>query len=164
MIVPIILMSNEVPVDNEVPMDNEDDITYAIIQTTLQQCKESLIRSTLFWETDDKKLGLIVRIAHHSFLYSMILWYFYIHMFSPSFFSLILFYIIFLVAWFIYLFSYAFDLDDMEQKWTGTNDSLLSNLLEIFHIPLIQCNGVIVLSTTIIALMLTFEITSRIMC
>ena len=142
----------------------DDDITYAIIQTTLQQCKESIVRSILFWEDDDKKLGLIVRIAHHSFLYSMILWYFYVHLFSPSLFSLILFFIIFVIAWFIYLFYYSFDLDDIEQKWTGTDDSLFSNLLEICHIPVTQSNGVIVLSTTIILLMLTFEITSHMRC
>ena len=145
-------------------MSNQDDITYAIIQTTLQQCKESTIRSFLFWEDNDKKLGLIIRILQHSFFYSMILWYFYIHIISPSLFSLILFYIIFLAAWSIYLFSYAFDLDDMEQKWTGQNDSLFSNLLEVCHIPLTQCKGVVLLSMTIIAFMLTFEITSHIRC
>ena len=93
--------------------DVQDDITYAIIQTTIQQHKESMIRSILFWETDDKKLGLIIRILHHSFLYSMILWYFYIHLFSPSFFSLILFYIIFINSCIMYILSYALGLDDL---------------------------------------------------
>ena len=155
------ITSDEITSDE---MSNQDDITFAIIQTTLQQCKESATRSFLFWEDDDKKIGLIIRILHHSFFYSMMIWYFYIHLFSPSLFSLILFYIIFLAAWFIYLFSYAFDLDDMEQKWTGQSDSLFSNLLEIFHIPIAQSNGVIVLSTTIILIMLTFEITSHMRC
>ena len=104
------ITSDEITSDE---MSNQDDITFAIIQTTLQQCKESATRSFLFWEDDDKKIGLIIRILHHSFFYSMMIWYFYIHLFSPSLFSLILFYIIFLSAWFIYLFSYAFYLDDM---------------------------------------------------
>jgi hypothetical protein len=157
-------VSSEEMTSKEMSIKDQDDITFAIIQTTLQQCKESATRSFLFWEDDDKKVGLIIRILHHTFFYSMMIWYLYIHIWSPSFFSLILFYIIFLAACFVYFFSYAFDLDDMEQKWTGQSDSLLSNLLEIFHIPLTQCNGVIVLSATIIVLMLTFEIISRIRC
>ena len=65
----------------------------------------------------------------------------------------------------MYILSYALGLDDLEHKWTGEiNNSLLSNLLEIFHIPLTQCNGVIILSTSIITVMLTFEIISRIIC
>ena len=77
------MLSDEMTSDE---MSIQDDITYAIIQTTLQQCKESATRSFLFWEDDDKKIGLIIRILHHSFFYSMMIWYFYIHLFSPSLF------------------------------------------------------------------------------
>ena len=59
--------------------------TRAWLHQTIDTWTERLVRMVFFWETNDKKLGILVRFLHHSLIYMALIWYIVIHTFLPSF-------------------------------------------------------------------------------
>ena len=52
---------------------------------------ERIIRKLLFWENDDKRIGIMIRRFHHFIIYSGITCYFMIHTVIPSYFLFLVF-------------------------------------------------------------------------
>ena len=130
---------------------------------TIQYGIETLLRCALFWESDDKKIGIMIQMIHHGFIYGMILWYIYLHTFSHSYLQFVAFYFIFVTIWIQHLFCGGCLFFNIEQKLIGNHPSLMDNLISIFHITSSECisNGILLMISSLIMAMLTGELLSR---
>jgi hypothetical protein len=142
---------------------SESETTDVSLSETIQESVEMILRHLIFWESDDKKIGMIVQLIHHAFIYGMVLWYFYLHIFSDSYLSYVLFCSIFFLVWIQHLCCGACLLYNMEQKLIGNHPDIVDNILHIFHIPLTEegSNGVLLLISSLIMVMLISELVSR---
>jgi hypothetical protein len=138
---------------------NQKIDTYETIQHEL----EMVLRYIIFWESDDKNIGIIIQMFNHAFFYGMILWYIYLHTFSNSYVQFVLFCVIYFLGWIHYLFYRAFLLFKIEQKLIGNHTSIIDNILHIFHITPSEevSNGVLLLVSSLIMVMLGAELLSR---
>ena len=66
---------------------------------------EKIIRKLLYWENDDKRIGIIIRRFHHFIIYSGITCYFMIHTVIPSYFIFLVLYIFWVLVWQNFMFS-----------------------------------------------------------
>ena len=101
----------------------------------IQDATEHILRYVIFWESDDKKIGMIIQIIHHSFIYGMILWYFYVHTFSTSYIQLVLLAFIWLLVWLQHLCCQACLFFNIEQKLIGSHTTIVDHILHLFNIP-----------------------------
>ena len=133
------------------------------ISELLQHGIETIIRRIIFWETDDKKVGMMIQLMHHAFVYGMLVWYIYLHTFSDSYIQFVLFCFIFFLVWIQHLFCRACLFFNIEQKLIGNHPNIVDNILHIFHITPSEevGNGVLLIISSLIMAMLTAELISR---
>ena len=142
----------------ELEIQKEYTLTEAI-----QDGTEHILRSIIFWESDDKKIGIIIQMMHHAFIYGIVLWYFYLHTFSTSYFQLILLTCIWLLIWLLHLCCGVCVLFNIECKLIGNSSSILDNFLYLFNIPTSDDtkNGILFMISSLIMCMLSCEVLSR---
>ena len=133
------------------------------ISEFIQHGIEIILRYIFFWESDDKKIGIMIQLMHHAFVYGIILWYLYLHTFSDSYLQYVLFCFIFFLIWVQHLFCRDCLVFKIEQKLIGKYPSIIDNVLYIFHITPTDeiSNGVLLLVSSLIMAMLAFELLSR---
>ena len=124
---------------------------------------ETLLRYMFFWESDDKKIGMMIQIFHHAFIYGMVLWYIYLHIFSHSYLQFIVFYFICFLVWIQHLFCGDCLIFIIEKKLIGNHSSIMDNLIDIFHITPTEglTNGILLIMSSLVMAMLTGELLSR---
>lgn len=130
-----------------------------VIQDTL----EGVLRKIFFWESDDKRLGSLIRFLHHGLVYIMFAWYIMCHTFVPSYFLFLVFYIIIALVWVQHLLVGGCVLSRLERKFIGDDKSFVDPIMEAFHIPVTpeSTEGFVVLGSTGVLAMLTFELVAR---
>jgi hypothetical protein len=133
------------------------------ISELIQHGIEMIIRRIIFWESDDKKVGMMIQLMHHAFVYGMLVWYIYLHTFSDSYIQFVLFCFIFFLVWVQHLFCRACLFFNIEQKLIGNHPNIVDNILHIFHITPTEevGNGVLLIISSLIMAMLTAELISR---
>ena len=129
----------------------------------IQHGIEMVLRRVIFWESDDKKVGMIIQLMHHAFVYGMVVWYLYLHTISDSYLQYVLFCFIFFLVWIQHLFCQACLFFNIEQKLIGDHPNIIDNILHIFHITPTEevGNGVLLLVSSLIMTMLFAELVSR---
>ena len=129
----------------------------------LQHNIEIVLRRVIFWESDDKKVGMMIQLMHHAFVYGMVVWYLYLHTFSDSYLQYVLFCFIFFLIWVQHLFCQACLFFNIEQKLIGDHPNIIDNILHIFHIKPSEevGNGVLLIISSLIMAMLFAELVSR---
>lgn len=129
----------------------------------IQDGTEHILRSIIFWESDDKKVGIIIQMMHHAFIYGMILWYFYIHTFSTSYFQLVLLTCIGFLVWLQHLFCGACLFFNIECKLIGNHTTIIDHIFHLCNIPTSDDmkNGVLFMISSVIMCMLSCEVLSR---
>ena len=129
----------------------------------IQDGTEHILRSIIFWESDDKKVGIIIQMMHHAFIYGMILWYFYIHTFSTSYFQLVLIACIGFLVWLQHLCCGACLLFNIECKLIGNHDTIIDHIFHLCNIPTSDDtkNGILFMISSLIMCMLYCEVLSR---
>jgi hypothetical protein len=137
--------------------------TRAWLHRKIDEYTERFVRILFFWETNDKKLGILIRFLHHSLIYMALIWYVVIHTFLPSYFLFVGFYCFCLVVWLHHIISWGCVLNRLEQKLVGDTATFVGPILEIFHIPVTadSTDGVVVMGATVCIFFLTFELLSR---
>lgn len=143
---------------------NEDEPSeIKTITDSIQDGIETIIRCLIFWESDDKKIGLIIQLIHHAFIYGMILWYFYLHTFSDSYLSYVLFCAVFFFIWIQHICCGSCLFFNIEQKLIGNHPDIIDNIFHIFHIPSSEegNNSILLLTSSLIMVMLISELVSR---
>jgi hypothetical protein len=129
----------------------------------IQDGTEHILRSIIFWESEDKKIGIIIQMMHHAFIYGIILWYFYIHTFSTSYFQLVIIACIWFLIWLQHFCCDACILFNIECKLIGNYPSILDHFLYLFNIPASDNtkNGILFMISSIAMFMLSCEVLSR---
>jgi len=133
------------------------------ISELIQHGLEVFMRHVIFWESDDKKVGMMIQLMHHAFVYGMVAWYIYLHTFSDSYVQYALFCFIFFLVWIQHLFCRACLFFNIEQKLIGDHPNIIDNILHIFHItPNAEIgNGILLIVSSLIMAMLFAELVFR---
>jgi hypothetical protein len=131
--------------------------------TFLEVWFERIVRWIFFWESDDKKLGVLLRFLHHSIVYCMGILYVLNHTIIPSYLLFCGLYICFFIIWVHHILTGGCLSSKVEQRLIGDSKSFVDPILEAFHIPITEKStiGVVILGSTLVMGMLTFELTSR---
>jgi hypothetical protein len=129
----------------------------------IQDATEHILRYVIFWESDDKKIGIIIQMMHHAFIYGIALWYFYVHTFSTSYVQLVLLTLCWFLIWIQHLCCGACLLFNIECKLIGDHPSIIDNVLHLFNISESNDvkNGILFMISSLIMCMLSFEALSR---
>jgi hypothetical protein len=133
------------------------------VRKFIEKWVEIIFRTIFFWETDDKKIGKIIRLFHHGIVYFIVVWYIVIHTIFPSYFLLVWLYIIILITWLQHIICGDCIFSILEQKLIGDSQNFVDPLLEIFHMPVTSESavGVTIMGSTLVLLVVTFELISR---
>jgi len=129
----------------------------------IQDGVEFVLRKIFFWEDDDKRVGSLIRFLHHGIIFTMVAWYVMIHTVVPSYVLFLIFYGIMFIIWFHHLLIGGCVLSRLEKKFIGDDKSFIDPIMEAFHIPITpeSTEGIVILGSTGIFAMLTFELIAR---
>ena len=129
----------------------------------LETNAEHALRNLFFWETDDKKLGTLIRFLHHSIVYITLVTYILIHTVMPSYILLVLLYGFIFLVWIHHIICGGCLSSKIEQKLIGDSSSFVDPILTSFHIPITPEStvGITIMGSTLLVVLLTFELASR---
>jgi hypothetical protein len=133
------------------------------LNDAIHDATEHILRSIIFWESDDKKVGIIIQMIHHAFIYGIILWYFYIHIFSNSYLQLVLLTCIWFLVWLQHLCCGACLFFNIECRLIGNHTTMIDHIFHLCNIPTSDDmkNGVLFMISSVIMCMLSCEVFSR---
>lgn len=160
--------SSENKINEDVKLDNtvnhspsESDKAPNMIGI-IERVVEYGLRKIIFWENDDKRIGIIIRFFHNAFFYIMGLIYIINHTIMPSFILFILFYFIYLIIWLQHIICGDCIIHHIEHRLIGDKKGIISPFMELFNINSDEYNSkILVMSSTLVFGMLTFELISR---
>ena len=124
---------------------------------------ENIFRKVLFWENDDKRIGIFIRFLHHSIIYICFIWYIIIHTFMPSYLLFLLFYCIAGLIWLQHIIVGGCIFSKIESRLIGDKKSFVDPILDTFHIPITpeSTSGIVRLGSTLGIFMLSCELMAR---
>jgi hypothetical protein len=133
------------------------------IRKRIQTVLETGIRWLFFWESDDAKIGRLLRTFHQYFIISLIVFYFMVHVFVPSYWYLLFIWCWFTLIWVSHLIMGGCVFTRIEQKLTGEKVTILDPLLELFQIPVTKETtlGITIMSSTVCFMFMTSELFTR---
>ncbi len=133
------------------------------MNTRFESAVDTLFRTLFFWEKDPKRLGTLIRFAHHSTMYCIGFCFFLVHTFLPSYWLLLGVYICLLLIWFQHVSCGGCVVNRIERKYIGDSKSFVDPILDAFHIPITDetTKGITILGSTAIVGFLSLELTSR---
>jgi hypothetical protein len=128
----------------------------------IERVVEYGLRKIIFWENDDKRIGIIIRFFHNAFFYLMGIIYIINHTIMPSFILFVIFYFIYLVIWLQHIICGDCIIHHIEHRLIGDKKGIISPFMELFNINSDEYNSkILVMSSTLVIGMLTFEFISR---
>jgi len=128
----------------------------------IERAVEYVLRKLIFWENDDKRIGIIIRFFHNAFFYIMGCIYIINHTIMPSYFIFVIFYIIFFIIWVQHIICGDCVIHHIEHRLIGDKKGVLSPFMELFNINSDEYNSkILVMSSTLVVGMLTFELIAR---
>ena len=124
---------------------------------------EKFVRYMFFWENDDRRIGIFLRSLHQIFIVSLVISYILVHFLFPSYFLLLVIWILSTIIWIFHIITGACVCTRIERRLTGDNITIVDPLLELFHIPLTKENrsGITLLTSSIFFFCLTSEVFCR---
>jgi hypothetical protein len=124
---------------------------------------EKIIRRLLYWENDDKRIGIIIRRFHHFIIYSGITCYFMIHTVIPSYFIFLVLYLFWVLVWLQHLLLGGCVIGNIENTLIGDTSGFITpifNMLNI-NVSLKLMDNIILLISTLIISVLSYEFVIR---
>ncbi len=133
------------------------------IHVTLERAVEQACRWIFFWETDEKRLGTLLRFLHHSFSYTMILIYIFIHTVYPSYILLCFFTFVMALVWLQHFLTGGCVVSKIEQRLLKDTSSFVDHILKILHMPITQETsvGLVTYTSSLVLGMSLMELSSR---
>jgi hypothetical protein len=156
--------SDNAKIDDMKPVKEAQDTKKRWIRKVAEEKFEKFLRILFFWEKDDKRLGKIIRIVHHFIVYTGIIFYFIIHIFTSSYFIFVLYYLFWGSIWLQHTILGGCISSDIESRLIGDNsEGIILPILDIFHITVTpeSGDGVILLSSTLTMCLLSYELIFR---
>ena len=133
------------------------------IQEILLAYLEPISKQLIFWENDPVRIGKVIRLLHHTFMYMLFGSFILVHTVFPSFFLLCVLYIFCVFIWLHHIITGGCIISKLEQKLIGDRVSFIDPMLELFHIPITREStvGVTIMFSSLAILILTLEIMCR---
>lgn len=146
-------------------INNNDKLepdTSSTIPGIIERAVEYVLRKLIFWENDDKRIGVIIRFFHNAFFYLMGVIYIINHTIMPSYIVFVIFYAIFFIIWVQHIICGDCVIHHIEHRLIGDKKGVLSPFMELFNINSDEYNSkILVMSSTLVVGMLTFELIAR---
>jgi hypothetical protein len=124
---------------------------------------EKIIRKILFWENDDKRIGIIIRRFHHFIIYCGITCYIMIHTVIPSYFIFLVLYLFWVLVWLQHLILGGCVIGNIENTLIGDTTGFITPIFDMLNIDVsvtFMDNLIILLSTLIISV-LSYEFVTK---
>jgi len=134
------------------------------MQAVAVEWTEWAINTVMFWESDEKKRGRIVRALHHFLSYGLITMIIVCHTIYPAFWLQTVILVICILVWIQHILTGGCVISKIEQKWLGDQQSFVDPLVELFNIKLAEDDdrsGFVTLGSTFAVFFLTLEWVSR---
>lgn len=124
---------------------------------------EPLFMKLFFWETDPVRIGKLIRLLHNNLTYVFIFSLIAVHTIFPSYFFLLILYIIYICVWVHHILTGGCIISKLEQRLIGDRNSFIDPILEVFNIPITPqtASGVVIMGSTLMLFMMTLEISAR---
>jgi len=136
-------------------------------QRNLRKWMEPIVeygcRCILFWESDDKTIGMLIRTIHTAAVHGVLFLYILVHTLFPSYWLLCMLWCIIGLSWLHHILTGCCIFTRIEQRLMGVKTTISDYLLELFHIPVTNENtmGFTICMSTLLCILLSFELFSR---
>lgn len=132
-------------------------------QDYLLDILEPLFKNLFFWETDPVRIGKLIRVIHTNSMYMLFFSIIIVHTVVPSYFLLVLIYILCFCVWVHHILTGGCIISKLEQKLIGDSSSFVDPILEVFNIPITPqtTSGAVVIGSTLIIFMMSLELCAR---
>jgi hypothetical protein len=133
------------------------------VRKKIQDLLEVTLRYTLFWETDDKRLGSILKVAHQYLVSTIVICYVLVHTLVPSYWFMVAVWFCVVLTFLQHILLGGCVLTRLEHKLTGEKTTIVDPILDLFQIPITPKSqmGITILFSTISSVFLTFELFTR---
>lgn len=126
---------------------------------------EWLLHRVMFWETDDKRKGRILRAIHQFVMYSLLTLIIVSHTIYPALWlqTCVLFFCV--LIWVQHVLTRGCVISKIEQKWLDDTVSFVDPFLDLFGVdmtPESDKSGVVIMGSTLAVFLLTLEWIGRI--
>jgi len=134
------------------------------MEKTAVEWTEWLTHSILFWETDDKKKGHILRAFHHFAMYGLLTLIIVSHVIYPAFWLQTILLFLCIPVWAHHVLTHGCVVSKVEQKLIGDTSSFIDPYLNLFaiEVPETAKPGLVTLGSTLVVGTLTLEWISRV--
>ena len=121
------------------------------------------IRYLFFWETDDKRIGSLLKVLHQYFISAIVICYILVHTFIPSYWFMVSVWFVVVAVWIQHMVLGGCVVTRLEQKLTGEKTTIVDPILDLFQIPINSKSqmGITLLFSTISSIFLSFELFTR---
>lgn len=125
---------------------------------------EWVVRTGLFWESDDARKGLIVRTLHHAIMYALGTLVIVSHTIYPAFWLQTLVLGACVLIWIQHVLTHGCVISKVEQKLIGDSESFVDPFLSMFRIEMTHesKSGIVILGSTLVVGLLSLEWIARI--
>jgi hypothetical protein len=124
---------------------------------------EWFFRLILFWESDDKKLGILIRSIHQATIMTLFVLYVIVHTIVPSYWFLCIVWFLATIIWLHHILTGCCIFTRIEQRLIKDKLTISDPVLEIFHIPVTKENtlGITIIISTLCCVFISFELFTR---
>ncbi len=129
----------------------------------VEKAIETCLRWIFFWESDDKRIGLLIRVLHQYSIMGIVIIYVLVHTFFPSYFLMVGLWLVIGCIWSMHMITGGCVITRIEQRLLEDKITIVDPLLDIFNIPKTRENimGITLLSSTLCFVTLSFELFTR---
>ncbi len=137
--------------------------TLKTVRKKIQDVLEIALRTILFWETEDKRIGSLLKVGHQYFVSFIVICYVLVHTLVPSYWFMVAVWITVVTTWIQHIVLGGCVLTRLEHKLTGEKTTIVDPILDLFQIPITPKSqmGITILFSTISSVFLTFELFTR---
>ena len=137
--------------------------TLKTVRKKIQDVLELALRYTLFWETDDKRLGSILKVGHQYLVSTIVICYVLVHTLVPSYWFMVAVWLCVVITFLQHILLGGCVLTRLEHKLTGEKTTIVDPILDLFQIPITPKSqmGITILFSTISSVFLSFELFTR---
>lgn len=134
------------------------------MEQTAVEWTEWITHRILFWESDDKKKGEILRAFHHFTMYALLTMIFVSHVIYPAFWFQSMVFFLCIPIWAHHVLTHGCVVSKVEQKLIGDTSSFIDPFLALFNIevPDAAKPGLVTLGSTLFVITMGLEWVSRV--
>lgn len=124
---------------------------------------EWMVHTALFWETDSKKKGRIVRAFHHAATYALLTLILVAHVIYPAFWFQSIVFGFYLIVWIQHVLTNGCVISKVEQRLLEDEFSFIDPYLELFNVKTDNDSkpGILILGSTVVMGCLGLEWVAR---